>query len=319
MKSNGRVADMLVRLVSGEVLDQADLKKQYGVSLRTCQRDMAYIRQALAEYNVGVIDDQNGTYCLTQQSDVHDLEMVLAASHVLLGSRALTGAELNRTLDFLSTGLSPSMQTLVHEQLTLSRGSYTPLSRAKPLLARLREISTSIDHNEKLVFTYQSSHAGEPTPRVQHAQPVALFFETYYFYVAMWNRQRHSYLLYRLDRIVDILTKTTGERLAYAQRFSLQDHRRQTYLLDTGELTRIRFVYRNYVQTALDYFPGSYVVDRHPDGSHVIEAYVKVGGAMIWLLSQGTAVKVLSPLSLVKQMRTTLAAVLAQYPKIEDK
>ena len=313
MESNARVAEMLVRLMRGETLQQADLKKQYQVSLRTCQRDMAYIRRALTEYEVGEIEERPGSYRLARQSEDADLAMVLTASNVLLGSRALDSPELVATLDFLSASLSPAMQALVRQQIKLPKGSYTPLSRPKPLLKRIREVANCITQNEKLVFTYLSSQPTEPKPLVHHAQPVALFFEGYYFYVAMLSEERGGYWLYRLDRIQEILAKQAGEKLDYAERFSLQDHRHQTYLLDTGSLTQIRFIYRNYIQTVLDHFPGSRIVEHRADGSYLIEAYVRVDGAMFWLMSQGAGLKVVSPPSLVKRIKAELTAAREQY------
>ncbi|GEO69082.1 helix-turn-helix transcriptional regulator [Levilactobacillus acidifarinae] len=313
MESNARVAEMMVRLMSGETLKQADLKKQYQISLRTCQRDIAYIRQALTEYRVGEIEERPGTYRLARQSETADLEMVLTASNILLGSRALNSPELAATLDFLSASLSPAMRAVVRKELTIPRGSYTPLSRPKPLLHRLREVADCINNNQKLTFTYLSSRATEPKPLRHHAQPVALFFENYYFYVAMLSQERGGYWLYRLDRIGEILEKEIGEKLDYAKRFSLQDHRQQTYLLDSGSLTQIRFVYRNYLQTVLDHFPGSRVLETYLDGSYLIEAYVKVDGAMFWLLSQGAHLQVVSPPSLVNRMRDELTAARDQY------
>lgn len=205
------------------------------------------------------------------------------------------------------------MRDAVHKQLAVPRGSYTPLSRPAPLLNRLREVAYCITNNQRMVFTYHSSHPDEPKPLIHHAQPVALFFEVHYFYVAMLSQERGGYWLYRLDRIVDIVTKTAGEKLDYTERFSLQDHRRQTYLVDSGSLTRIRFIYRNYVQTVLDHFPNSRVVQENEDGSVIIEAYVKIDGAMFWLLSQGAGLQVISPASLVDRMRNALSAAREQY------
>ncbi|MFD0898699.1 helix-turn-helix transcriptional regulator [Loigolactobacillus binensis] len=313
MQSNYRVAELIVQFMNGATLTQADIQKRYQIGLRTCQRDLSYIRKALAEYDTGQLIEQQGTYHLTHKSEQLNYEIVLAASNILLGTRALTPTELNATLDFLSVNLSPTMQAALHKQLTVPRGSYVPLSKPKALLSRLHEMAICIANNQRLTFTYLSSQPTEPRPLVHHAQPVALFFEVHYFYVAMLSQERGGYWMYRLDRIDTILTKTAGEKLDYAQRFSLQDHRHHTYLVDDGELMQIRFIYRFYPQTALDAFPGSRVIKENADGSVVIEAYVKIGGAIRWLLSQGSGLKVIAPTSLVKQMRQELIAAQAQY------
>jgi len=313
MASNSRVTELLVRLMSGETLKQDELLKHYQISLRTSQRDFAHIRNALTEYAAGDLLEETGTYRLARRSELADFEMALTASNILIGTRALNSTELAQMLDFLSASLSPAMQAVVHAQLKIPRGSYTPLSQPKPLLDRMRQLAATIAKNQQLTFTYRSSQPDERTPQTHHAQPVALFFERYYFYVAMFSQEHDGYWLYRLDRIVTILGSEPGEKLDYARRFSLQDHRHQAYLLDSGSLTQIRFIYRNYSQTALDYFPGSRILQAFPDGSHLIEAYVKLDGAMLWLMSQGAGVQVVSPPSLVRRMRDSLAAALQQY------
>jgi len=313
VQSNQRIAELMVQLMAGKTLRAEKIAAKYAVSARTSQRDFAYIRRALSEYTAGDLIEEHGTYRLSRRSEETDAGMVLAMSNILLGSRALTQTELSGTLDYLSSGLSPAMQTAMHQQLTLSRGSYVPLSRSKPLLHVLREVASCITQNQRMVFTYRSSRPGETHARVHHAQPVALFFETYYFYVAMLSEEHAGYWLYRLDRIQAIQEKLPGEKLDYDERYSLQEHRNYAYLLDSGSLTRIRFRYYNYVQTALDHFPGSRVIREYPDGSYVIEAYVKIDGAVLWLLSQGAGLRVLSPVSLVDRMRAMLQATLEQY------
>lgn len=182
MQSNQRIAELMVQLMSGETLKQSDLEVKYQVSRRTCQRDFSYIRSALSEYAAGDLVEADGTYRLARQSEDVDVSMVLTMSHILLGSRALDQDELAATLAYVSGSLSPVMQAVVRQELTLARGSYVPLSRSKPLLEQLRLVTASISRTEKLVFTYRSSSATETKPRVHHAQPVALFFENYYFY-----------------------------------------------------------------------------------------------------------------------------------------
>lgn len=318
MNSNRRILDLLVPLIDGQVLEQDDMIKKYHVSLRTIQRNLADIRSALDEFNVGELVEDAGTYRLVRHGDSAGFEKALAVSNMLLGTRALEPDELAATLKFIGEKLSPEMQATLHHALAIPRGSYTPLSRPKSLLHRLHEIQTCITHNQQMTFTYLSSQPTEKRPLTHHAQPVAVFFETHYFYVAMLSQERGGYWLYRLDRIVTIINKTNGQKLDYAERFSLQDHRHQTYLLDSGSVKKIRFIYRGYVQTALDNFPNAHIVKENPDGSHVIDAYVKLDGALLWLVGQGPRLQVLSPQSVVRLVQETLQETLAQYTQTKD-
>lgn len=318
MNSNRRILDLLVPLLDGQVLEQTDMIKKYHVSLRTIQRNLADIRAALTDFNVGDLVEDEGAYRLVRNGDVAGFEKALAVSNMFLGTRALAPDELAATLKFIGHSLSPETQATLHHALAIPRGSYTPLSRPKPLLHRLHEIQTCMAHNQQLTFTYLSSQPNEKRPLTHHAQPVAIFFEMHYFYVAMFSQERGGYWLYRLDRIVAIINKTNGQKLDYAERFSLQDHRHQTYLLDSGSVKKIRFIYRGYVQTALDHFPSAHIIKENADGSHIIDAYVKIDGALLWLVGQGPRLQVLSPKSVVRQVQETLQETLAQYDSQEN-
>lgn len=100
MKSKNRIAELLVRLMNGETLNQADVQKRYAIGLRTCQRDFADIRSALTEYSAGEIVENQGTYRLSRRSEEADFEMVLAASNILLGTRALEPDEISANVRF---------------------------------------------------------------------------------------------------------------------------------------------------------------------------------------------------------------------------
>lgn len=177
MKSKYRVAELIVRLMNGETLLQMDVLKQYDISKRTSQRDLADIRSAMSEYDAGEVVETDGTYCLSRQSEQLDFEMVLTVSNILLGSRSLEQDELTRTLDFLISQLSPAMQDLIHKQLKISRGGYVPLSKPTPLLNRLREVALCIAQNRKMVFVYRGSAKKYNKPQKHHAQPVAVFLK----------------------------------------------------------------------------------------------------------------------------------------------
>jgi hypothetical protein len=73
-----------------------------------------------------------------------------------------------------------------------------------------------------------------------------------------------------------------------------------------------------YPQTALDRLPNSRVVKQEPDGSVIIEGYLYLQGLRLWILSEGTLVKVLEPASLVEDIKKELTAALKQYDSGES-
>lgn len=317
MDSNARVSMLTVQLMQGAVVNTDAVIAQYQISERTFYRDLHHIKCALAESQgteATLIEGPARHWRIIRQNGQDDLSVVLALCHIVLGSRALVPEELQQALACLQARLSTGQQETLKNNLRQARQTYLPLTNPRPLLPLIQQITEAIAQRQKLTFSYLSSQTNLPTqPQIHHAQPVAIFFEAHYFYAAMYSDERQRYWLYRLDRMQAIHATEPGAKLDYATRFSLQDHRRQTYLLAKGDAVLCRFRYTGYANTALDHFPSAKVIRRDADGSVVIEIYVKIEGALFWLLGQGPRVKVLSPPLLVQLMAKTLDEMRAQY------
>lgn len=317
MNSNYRVAEMLIRLMNGETISYDQLKSKYQVSLRTFQRDLHDIKAVLLEHSASfnqLVEAGSGQqYRLDRVSDLASLEMVLTISNVLLGSRALVPAELTKVLGYLQAKLTPEMQQRASDYLKIAKPSYTPITDAAPIMSRLRLLADCIITHQRLTFTYKPASIPASLHRYQ-AQPIAMFFERFYFYVAMVSADYSGYRLYRVDRIGEIQTITPGAKISAAQHFSLLDHRHQTYLLDSGNSLTFRVECRDcYPNTVLDNFPMSHIVKKSAAGYTVVEVHAKLDGALIWLLGQGARVKVLSPPSLIAQLKAAHQAAVDLY------
>ncbi|WP_125767699.1 helix-turn-helix transcriptional regulator [Lapidilactobacillus wuchangensis] len=318
MNSNYRVAETLVRLMLGEVVDYESLQQKYDISHRTFQRDLHDIEGALAEvdpndsYLKKVENRQQ--YYLVREDLNESLNKVLLISNILLASRALTNAEMKECLTYLQAGLPPNEREQVANYLVMPKSSYLPLTNAQPLLVHLRQLSDCILNHQVLTFDYQGSWIDDPEPHEHEAQPVALFFEKYYFYVAMYNVQTHGYWFNRVDRILKIKKITAGKPMDYGHDFSLIDRRQQSYFFHTGQLITFRFECLNcYPPTALDHFPGSKIVGHNAAGQVIIEARFKFDAALFWIMSQGAKVKVISPPSLITRLQYEMKATLDLY------
>ncbi len=98
--------------------------------------------------------------------------------------------------------------------------------------------------------------------------------------------------------------------------FDEGDLREKNQFLFPGKTERIRFAFSGLsVQAILDRLPTAKVVEQNGRTS-IIEAEVNHGrGIIMYLLSQGAWVKVLSPQSLVDEMQEELHQMLALYEK----
>ncbi|CUS25397.1 Putative transcriptional regulator [Paucilactobacillus oligofermentans DSM 15707 = LMG 22743] len=310
MNSNQRIAEMIVRLDEGELLNVNNLQDRYEISERTLRRYVKEIQYVLLETNAGQLNKKDGALRLDRRSKKINFDAALATGQVVIGSRAFNTIELEQVLEFIGSCLPTSQQSDLKYQLNDSKYGYIPLSDPKPALDMIKQVTKCITNKRQMIFEYRSSR-GDIS--IHHAVPLSLFFEVHYFYVAMESEEHNTIWHYRLDRIIEIKNTVARKKSNRQPDYSIRNHKKLTYLQDMGPTERIVFEYRNYVQTALDAFPSSEIIKTNSDGSHIIRSYVKVGGAILWLLSQGSEVKVLSPLSLVNQMQDKLKEAQQRY------
>lgn len=305
-----RISEILIRLFQGEKLATDELLLKYNVQERSLRRDLQKIRNMLSEVDAGRLVNRDGELHLERPTREDDLNSVLAASHIIIGSRAFQTAEMEQVLSVLRSEFAAEDQLALKAKLKEARSGYTELASAQPLLANMARVATCIERRQRMMFQY---HSSSNERRIHHGRPVALFFENHYFYAVMDSVEHGGFWHYRLDRIQAIELIKRPVRQDAPERYSVRDHRKQTYLLDMGQLTKITFIYRNYPQTALDALPQTHIVRYNADGSVVISGYVKEGGALLWLLSQGAGVQVLEPQSLIDKLTGQLTAAMEQY------
>ena len=160
--------------------------------------------------------------------------------------------------------------------------------------------------------------------------PVGLMFSEYYFYLMgvitdhstreAFHKKNDPYpTIYRLDRIHSI--KETGEKFSvpYKDRFKEGEYKNRTQFMFGGEPQKISFnYYGSSVEAVLDKFPMAKVVDEK-EGVCSIEAEVFGTGVKMWLLSQGSKVKVTAPETLVQEMKQEIEWMDAQYEQMGGK
>ena len=118
---------------------------------------------------------------------------------------------------------------------------------------------------------------------------------------------------FRVDRIIDITVHREFFHLTKTQEFDESMLRQRSQFMWPGELQVIRFEFSGpSVQAILDRIPTAKVID-YARGIYTIDATVYGDGIIMYLLSQGEWVKVLSPESLVKRMREHIEAMAKNY------
>ncbi|MGL9727042.1 helix-turn-helix transcriptional regulator [Enterococcus sp. DIV0756] len=312
MNSNQRIMDIFISLYQGEIISVTESSNKYNTSIRTIQRDLATISTSLDTDELKMrlaVNPSNGYYFLEKLDQLSPQE-ALVIGKILLESRSLTKNEIEKIINHILEELSEESSKKVKQSLANELLSYYPLKHQENLLQLVWDFSSYITEQTVLTFTYQKNR-GEVVQR--KGLPVSLFFSEYYFYVILYNPTYKSYLNYRLDRFLDI--QSTSEKIKIDHKDRLEDSqlRKKIHFMYAGKEVTFTFQFWGIIEAALDKLPDSKVIKENDDNSVVIEATAYDTGVIMWLLSQGSNVQVLSPPSFVEKVKKEVENMQKRY------
>ncbi len=327
-----RILDIYVRMYSGKLIKKVEEAERFGVDERSIQRDIDDIRKFLSNRELG-IPGENGTvrYDRTakgfvlhaNKGDCLNNNDILAVCKILLESRAFPKKKIEYILDVLIKGCVPkNSMKLISDLISNEKFHYIPASNSSRINNRIWEMGWEINAQNLLELTYQKAgDTGECIKSI--VEPLAIVFSDFYFYLIANKTEKNERgryekiyeypAVYRIDRIVDYSEIGEKFRINYSNRFEEGEFRKRIQFMYQGELLRIRFKYTGYnTEAILDRLPTAKIISKD-NGCVLIEAEVYGKGILMWLLSQGSHVEVVSPLSLRNEMKKRLEQMLSLY------
>jgi len=211
---------------------------------------------------------------------------------------------------------------VVSELISNESFHYVELKHGGCVEEKLWQIGMDIKEHNLLKIRYQRLDASEQ-PVVRVVEPVAILFSEYYFYLnayivehtknGKYERNYDYPAIFRLDRILDVVEMGEKFPIRYNSRFEEGEFRKRVQFMYPGELMKVRFYYRGVnVEAVLDRLPTARVVS-HTAGEWLVEAEVYGKGMMMWLLSQGEKIEVVSPTAFREEMVDKLQKMLENY------
>lgn len=312
MNSNQRIMDIFISLYEGKTVSVAELSIKYDTSIRTIQRDLATISNALdTDYSkIRLTVDSLHNLHFFERLDQLSPQEVLTIGKILLESRSLTKEEIEKIINHLLEELSLENSKIVKQSLANELLSYYPLKHQENLLQSIWDFTQYISEKTVLSFNYQKNR-GKLVQR--RGLPISLFFSEYYFYVILYNPVYKNYITYRLDRFLDIQQTTEKIEIDYKDRLEDSELRKKMYFMYAGTEVTFTFRFWGIVEAALDKLPDSKVIKTYEDNSVVIKATAYDTGVIMWLLSQGSNVQVLSPPSFVEKIKKEITNMQKRY------
>lgn len=325
-----RTLDLYDRLCQGQTVVKREMAQYYGVDERSIQRDIDELRSFLENRGVEnpgekrrILYDRSkkGFVLSGYQSPIMTNSEILAVSKILLESRAFPKEEMTAILEKLVSGCVPHKNLkLVEELISNELHHYIEIQNPVGIQETLWDIGNDIKQCRLMEMEYMRQN-DVVVQRV--VQPVSILFSEYYFYLIAYMTEQDAdgnYIrkydyptVYRVDRIQSYKLLDIKFHLPYSNRFEEGEYRKKIQFMYAGALQTIRFKYTGWnVDAILDRLPTAKIAEKGAH-SYIIEAEVFGKGILMWLLSQGKYVQLLSPDSLRSEMRAMLEEMLKRH------
>lgn len=299
---SARLLDIYAKLMAGQVLNKTALAEEYGVTLRSIQRDMESLRFFLMEKGLPqeVIYDRSmkGYRMVNSVPSGLSNSEILAVCKILLESRSMRRDELLPILDKLVECAVPQEQRrAVKELIANEKLHYIEPHHGKSILNGLWDIGQAVKEHRVMEIEYERMK--EPKLVRRRVQPVGIMFSEYYFYLTAFLENKESFenpddlfpTIYRIDRIRSFKVLDEHFHVPYSERFEEGEFRKRVQFMYGGKLQRIKFRYIGpSLEAVLDRLPTAKVISTDSKG-WTVEAEVFGKGIDMWLRSQGTNVQ----------------------------
>lgn len=313
-----RLLEIFFRSLRGEELLVQELAREYQVSTKSISRNINDLKAFLADHRelVGHTEleysNQDKCYRLHMDEFLTNKEL-FALVEVIIGAKAFSREELLILTDklkrFTTVKDRPKMSELIRKELY----HYSEVKHdCDSVQENLWKLVNCIIEKREITIKY---YRADRVKKIHRIRPASLMFADYYFYLIAFkiDEEPEKPFYFRVDRIKDIIKHHNRFTTDKAYEFDEGLLRQRSLFMWPGKLRTIRFEYLGpSVQAVLDKLPTAKIIER-VGGTYILEADVYGDGIRMWLLSQGSWVKVLAPEEFVKEMNDELKKMVSFY------
>ena len=314
-----RVLEIFFRGLRGEDLSVQKLADEYAVSTKSITRSINDLKAFLADHRALVggtelqYSYQNKCYRLHMDEFLSNKEL-FALVEVMIGARAFSKMELltltEKLKRFTTAEDRPKLNELIRKELY----HYPEVKHdCESVQETLWQVVTCITQQREITVEYYRMDRKWVTHRLR---PASVMFTDHYFYLIAFRTDGNTgkpyyFRIDRIKRITEHRKKCAPEEMPDFDEGLL---RRRSLFMWPGTLRTIRFEFSGpSVQAVLDKLPTAKIIERSEPGKYLIEAETYGDGIKMWLLSQGTWVKVVAPEEFVVEMRSEISRMLDRY------
>lgn len=301
-----RILTIYDRLRKGYVLNKKEIASEFEVNVRTIQRDFDDIRNYLANNFQGeeiIYDYQSKGYIIENKQNkiVSEVE-IFALIKILIESRAFCYEEMNGLINSIFSVISKSEQNTIKELVSNEIFHFQTLTHNKPILKNIWDIGQCILRKE-VIDIYFKKINGQESKRTIH--PLSIVFSEFYFYLVaqIEEFENKEPAFFRIDRILKF---KLIERQYIGKRFEEGELKKRILFMYGGDLVHLKFIYKGQaIEAIMDRFPTAKILSQS-ENTYLIEAEVYGKGCLMWLLSQGENIELVSPLMLREELKVKI-------------
>ena len=316
---NNRLLEIFFRVLRGEAISVKKLAEEYKLSTKSISRDISEIQKFLSEHrelmqNAELIYSYKDKAYLLNSDEFLKNKELFALVKIMLGCRCFSKEEvltlIAKLKKFTTIHDKKQFENLIRKEVY---HYHEVKSDCKSVIDHLWKIIQAIEEKRTITITYYKMNRNEVEHKIK---PVSIMFSEYYFYLIAYDADNTRYkpIYFRIDRISAITEHRENFCLERKYDFDEGDLREKNQFMFPGETVKIRFEFSGLsLQAILDRLPTAKVVEKNGNTS-IIEAEVNHGrGIIMYLLSQGSWVKVLSPQSLIDEMKEEISKIQTYY------
>lgn len=313
-----RVLEIFFRGLRGEDLSVQRLADEYEVSTKSITRSINDLKNFLADHRelVGHTElqysHQDRCYRLYMDEFLSNKEL-FALVEVMIGARAFSKEELLQLTAKLKKFTTPEDRQKLNELVRKELYHYPEVKHdCESVQENLWQLVNCISERQEISIDYYRMDRKWVTHRLR---PASVMFTDYYFYLIAYlaegNTEKPYY--FRIDRIRQIVVHRKKFATDDTPAFDEGLLRQRSLFMWPGKLQTIRFEFTGpSVQAVLDKLPTARIIERE-GRKYLIEAEVYGKGIKMWLLSQGTWVKVVAPEELIEEIKKEINLIQEQY------
>lgn len=313
-----RVLDLFFRALKGEALSAQELSNAYGISTRSVTRDINDLKCFLAEHR-----DTLGNAELIYSSATHSYSLymdnllsnkeLLAVAKILIGCKALSRDELLSIIGKLKAHTSHNDKARLEALINKELFHYNEVGcDCKSVIENIWDLTSYIQSKRTITIDYYKMNRSNVKHKIK---PVSIMFAEYYFYLIAYKYDdaTNTPYYFRVDRIIDIIAHRENFELNAFQNFDEGLLRNRSQFMWPGPLRKIRFEFTGpSLQAILDRLPTAKLIDKQGN-VNIVEAETYGDGIKMFLLSQGSWVKVIEPPEFVEEMKSEIEKMRGLY------